>query len=195
MDVPLSCRLGSAFREIENTVISAHKRAAEELVANVYKRSLKAKLRASEIACKRLAECKPLGFICHDWRDKRAVARPIAIALSELGCPVWYDEFALRVGDRLRESIERGLTQARKCIVILSPNFLSNRGWTRAEFNSIFTRELIEDKKLFLPVWAGVSRDRIFDYSPTLADRLGVNWALGAQEVVKQLYLALSPRT
>ena len=88
---------------------------------------------------------KPLAFICHDSRDKAQVARPIAIGLSKLMCPVWYDEFSLKVGDRLRESIEKGLRkECKKCVLVLSPQFFGNTGWTRVEFNSIFTREIIE---------------------------------------------------
>lgn len=34
-----------------------------------------------------------------------------------------YHEFSLKVGDKLRESIEKGLKDCRKCILVLSPNF------------------------------------------------------------------------
>jgi hypothetical protein len=64
-------------------------------------------------------------------------------------CPVWFDEFSLQVGDRLRESIERGLREARKCILVITPNFISNRGWTREEFSAIFSRELVDKRTLF----------------------------------------------
>ncbi len=75
---------------------------------------------------------KPLAFITHDSRDKDKVARPIAIALQKMLCPVWYDEFSLKVGDHLRESIERGLKECKKCgHSFLSPNFFSNTGWSR----------------------------------------------------------------
>jgi len=95
---------------------------------------------------------EPLAFISHDSRDKDEVARKIAIKLQGLMCPVWYDEFSLQVGDNLRESIERGLKRCKRCILVLSPNFLSNNGWTRKEFDSIFTREVLEQKQLVLPV-------------------------------------------
>ena len=83
-------------------------------------------------------------------------------------CPVWFDEFSLKVGDRLRESIEKGIRECKKCILVLTPNFLSNPGWTKVEFNSIFTREIVEKQDLVLPVWRDVSRDQVFEYSPTL---------------------------
>jgi hypothetical protein len=70
----------------------------------------------------------PLAFISHDSRDKEAVARAIAVNLQRMLCPVWYDEFSLKVGDSLRESIEKGLKECRKCVLVLSLNFLSNNG-------------------------------------------------------------------
>jgi hypothetical protein len=134
---------------------------------------------------------RPLAFISHDSRDKDAVARPIAIGLAALMCPVWFDEFSLRMGDRLRESIERGLREARKCVLVISPHFIANRGWTREEFNAIFTRELVERADLILPVWHGVSRNEVFEFSPVLADRVAVNWNVGAEEAVRRLKRAV----
>jgi hypothetical protein len=37
---------------------------------------------------------------------------------------VWYDEFSLKVGDSLRESIEKGIKECKKCILILTQNYL-----------------------------------------------------------------------
>jgi hypothetical protein len=59
-------------------------------------------------------------------------------------CLVWYDQFSLRVGDSLRESVEAGLKECHKCILVLTPNFLSNKGWAKHEYSSIFTREIVE---------------------------------------------------
>ena len=131
----------------------------------------------------------PLAFVSYDSRDKEVVARPIAINLQSMLCPVWYDEFSLKVGDSLRESIERGLKHCRKCILVLSPNFLSNNGWTKTEFNSVFTREIIEETRLVLPVWYGVTKHQVYDYSPSLLDVKGLDWeTLGEEEVCRQLY-------
>jgi hypothetical protein len=133
-----------------------------------------------------------LAFISHDSRDKDAVARKIAINLQERLCPVWYDEFSLKVGDNLRESIEKGLKECKKCILIISPNFLSNGGWTKKEFDSIFTREILEHQKLVLPVWYKVTKDAVYDYSPSLLNVRGVDWdLLGEEEVCRQLYQAI----
>ena len=107
-------------------------------------------------------------------------------------CFVWYDEYSLKVGDSLRESIEKGIKDCKKCVLILSPNFLSNKGWTKVEFNSIFTREILETKNLVLPVWCGISIHVLFDYSPILLDRVGINWDLGLDQIFNKLYQVIT---
>lgn len=123
----------------------------------------------------RLQKAKPEAFISHDSRDKDTIARPIAQGLSRLGHQVWFDEFSLKPGDRLRESIEQGLRDCKRCILILTPNFLSNRGWGATEFNSIFTREVLEGASVVIPVWAGVKKEDIYAYSPSLLNVVGLH--------------------
>jgi hypothetical protein len=134
---------------------------------------------------------KPLGFVCHDSRDKEDIANPLAVALLGMRCPVWYDEFSLKVGDGLRGSVEKGLKECKRCILIITKNFLSNDGWTKREFDSIFTRELIERSNVILPVWREVSSEDVYQSSPSLADRLAVKWELGADEVARRLAAAM----
>lgn len=134
---------------------------------------------------------KPLAFISHDSRDKEEIAKKLALALSSRMCPVWYDEYSLKVGDSLRESIEKGLKECRKCIFILTPNFLANGGWAKTEYQSIFTRELVERQKVILPVWAGVTSQDIYQYSPILADRVAAQWSEGLGTVAAKLVAAI----
>jgi hypothetical protein len=135
---------------------------------------------------------KPLAFICHDSRDKKDIAEPLAFELQGMMCPVWYDEFQLKVGDSLRESIERGIRECKKCILILTPNFLGNNRWTKREYDSIFTREMVEEKKVILPVWSGVGPQDLYQYSPILADRVAANWSLGKTAVARRLLAAIT---
>jgi hypothetical protein len=129
----------------------------------------------------------PLAFISHDSRDKE-VARSIALGLQKMLCPVWYDEFALRVGANLRDSIENGLKKCKKCILILSAHFFRNGGWTKKEFDSIFTREILEQRQLVLPVWLSVTKQEVYDYSPSLLNVKGLDWnQLGEQNVCGEL--------
>jgi len=130
---------------------------------------------------------KPRAFISHDSRDKKEIAEPLALELQKLMYSVWYDDFTLKVGDSLRESIEGGLKECPKCILILTPNFLSNEGWSKREYDSIFTRELVEGQRVILPVWSGVTTEDVYKYSPILADRLAVQWSKGVEEVARKL--------
>jgi len=149
--------------------------------------------RSATYATTRSRQEVQLAFISYDSRD-REVAQKIGIGLQRLMCPVWYDEFSLKVGDNLRDSIEKGLRECRKCILVLSPNFFSNKGWAKKEFDSVFTREILEEKQLVLPVWHGVETREVYEYSPSLLNIKGLNWKeLGEDEVYRRLYLAIEP--
>jgi hypothetical protein len=150
-------------------------------------------VRDREYARKRSEAERPRAFIAHDTRDKDSFVRELARELlTKHRCFVWYDEYSLKVGDSLRESIERGLREAEKCIVVLSPNFLSNKGWSKAEFDSIFTREIVHERNVMLPVWLNVNKEGLFNYSPRLLDKLGIDANLGVEEVARQLALAIN---
>lgn len=133
----------------------------------------------------------PLAFISHDSRDKQEIAIKIAQKLRSRACPVWYDEYSLNVGDSLRESIEKGIKECKKCILVLTPNFLSNEGWTKTEFNSIFTREIIEETNVVLPIWNNVEKQQVYEYSPSLVDKFALNWSIGEDAVVENLHKAI----
>ncbi|MBI4644730.1 MAG: toll/interleukin-1 receptor domain-containing protein [Deltaproteobacteria bacterium] len=106
-------------------------------------------------------------------------------------CPVWYDEYSLKVGYSPREQIEKGLKECKKCILILTPNYLTNEGWGKKEFDSVFTRELVEKQNIVLPVWHNVSVADIYQYSPSLADRVALHWSEGFEEVARKLKHAI----
>lgn len=148
-------------------------------------------IRDREYARKRSESEKPLAFISHDSKDKDAFVRELAHELAKNYCTVWYDEYSLKVGDSLREKIEMGLRETKKCIVVLSPNFFSNKGWGRAEYDSVFTREILEKQDVILPVWLNVGVQDVYNYSPRLADKVGLSAELGAAEVARRLAQAI----
>jgi hypothetical protein len=157
------------------------------LVSEAFVRGYYLSIRDREYARKRSESEKPLAFISHDSRDKDALVRELAHEMILLMCPVWYDEYSLKVGDSLRTSIEKGLKEARKCVVVLSPNFLSNGGWGKAEFDSVFTREILEQQNVILPVWHNVNVQDVYNYSPRMADKVGLPSSLGVKEVARRL--------
>ena len=134
---------------------------------------------------------KPAAFISFDSRD-RELARQIAIKLGQMLCPVWFDEFALVGGDSLREKIEKGLKECAHCLLLLSPNFLNNKGWTKTEFDSVFMREIIKQKNVILPVWCGVSKEQVYEYSPMLSGRKGLDGNLPINDLCDLIYRTIA---
>ncbi len=82
----------------------------------------------------------------------------------------------MKVGDSLRESIERGLQESDFCVLILTPDFLAKGGWPKAEFTSAFTKETFEDRNIMLPVWHNISAKDVYEYSPRISDKVGIPW-------------------
>src|SRR5260221_678486 len=78
-----------------------------------------------------------------------------------------------------------------RCVLSLSPNFLSNNGWGKAEFDSIYTREIIERGNVILPVWHNVDAKQVYEYSPKLADKVGLSSSLGVEELARKLVNAI----
>lgn len=109
-------------------------------------------------------------FISHASEDKDTIVRSIATALSELGLKVWYDEFTLRIGDSLRQKIDKGLANSRVGLVVLSPFFIS-KGWTNYELDGIVTRT-INGEQILLPIWHNITKQEVIDFSPSLADKV-----------------------
>lgn len=128
-------------------------------------------------------------FISHASEDKEEIARPLADALVAKGFRVWYDDFSLKVGDTLLESIDRGLADSRFGIVILSPRFFEKH-WPKQELSGLATRE-VNGKKVLLPVWHKVNVDEVRNYSPTLAGRVGALTAKGLDHVILKLLEAI----
>lgn len=128
-------------------------------------------------------------FISHAWEDKEALARPLAKALEAAGLRVWYDEFTLKIGDKLGRSIDRGLANSRYGIVILSPNFFAKE-WPQKELSGLVTRE-VDGSVVILPVWHNLSAEDVRRYSPSLADRVAANSDRGINQVVHELLRVL----
>jgi len=111
-------------------------------------------------------------FISHASEDKNDLVRPLAEKLTEMGFNIWYDEFKLRVGDSLRESIDKGLAVSAYGIVVLSKAFFA-KNWPQYELNGLVARE-IDGEKVILPVWHNITKQDVLQYSPPLADKVAL---------------------
>ena len=114
-------------------------------------------------------------FISHASEDKDEIVRPLAIALRKAGLSVWYDEFELKIGDSLRQKIDRGLARSRFGIVVLSKSFIK-KGWTNYELDGIITK-VVSGEQVLLPIWHNITKQEVVDFSPSIADKLARNTA------------------
>ncbi|MGS4883007.1 TIR domain-containing protein [Photobacterium damselae] len=121
-------------------------------------------------------------FISHASEDKEEFVRPLAETLEYMGVRVWYDEFALKVGDSLRKSIDKGLVNSKYGTVIISSSFCS-KNWTQYELDSMVAREM-HGHKMILPIWHKVTKDDVINFSPSLADKVALNTSISSIEEI-----------
>ena len=131
-------------------------------------------------------------FISHASEDKDSFVRPLAASLQSLGVSVWYDEFSLMPGDSLSRSIDKGLSESKYGLAIISHHFI-RKPWPEYELRGLVAREIDEDK-VIIPVWLGVMRSDVISFSPPLADKIAITTAnLNAEEVSIQVLRVVRP--
>ena len=181
-DLPISNRVFIFTDELQGTRVEfrAALGSSKEVVALIDNEEWKRRVDAR----------KPDAFIAHDSRDKADLARPLAIALEKLGLIVWYDEFSLKPGDRLSESIDKGLTECRHAVLLVSMNLLENTTWANTEMSALLTRVITRPNSL-IPVWAGVDAKSVDARSARLADIVALNHSGEVEELASRLYAAV----
>jgi len=132
-------------------------------------------------------------FICHASEDKESFVRPLAEALKEKNVEVWYDEFSLKLGDSIRQSLDRGLLQSRFGVVVLSKNFF-NKAWPKYELDGLAEREMTGRDKVILPIWHDITHADIMKYSPSLAGRKAVSSSQGIDKVISEILDVIHPK-
>ncbi|MCD6296609.1 MAG: TIR domain-containing protein [Deltaproteobacteria bacterium] len=124
-------------------------------------------------------------FLSHASEDTEEVARPLADELKKLSIKVWFDRDQLTIGDSLRESIDRGLSDSRFGIIVVSPNFF-RKNWTQQELNALFIKGTQENKTI-LPIWHKVTAEQVQGFSPLLADIYAASTASGIENVAREV--------
>ena len=132
-------------------------------------------------------------FICHASEDKDALVRPLADALRAENIEVWYDEFTLKLGDSIRQSIDRGLRQSRFGVIILSRTFFAKQ-WPQYELDGLVEREMRGEDRVLLPVWHEIEKSDVMQYSPPLAGRKAARSADGLGKVVQAIVDVIHPQ-
>jgi hypothetical protein len=128
-------------------------------------------------------------FICHASEDKDSFVRPLAEALK-VDFQVWFDEYALHIGDSLRAKIDEGLNKCDFAVVVLSRAFFEKK-WPQSELDGLFALET-SHRKLILPVWHEVAQQDVAKFSPMLAGRLAASSSKGVSAVVEEIKRAIS---
>ena len=186
-DLPFSNRV---FLYIDLNVPDSDK---DGLITAAAVRGIRLQIRDRDYSDFLTAHETPWAFISHDSRDKESFVRELAAKLRSMMCPVWYDEYSLKVGQSLRESIDKGLSEAPKCILVLSPNFLSNSGWTKAEFNAALGKHISSGGSVILPIWHNVSKAEVESYSLLLTDIIALKSDVGMDALARELFVAINP--
>ena len=125
-------------------------------------------------------------FISHASEDKEALVRPLADSLRSKGLRVWFDDFELRIGSSLRQTIDRGIARSRFGVVVFSRAFFS-KGWPAYELDGIVTRSVSGEQDI-LPIWHGVTKQDVIGFSPSLADKVARSTATHTvEEIAKEI--------
>ena len=130
-------------------------------------------------------------FICHANEDKFTFVEKLAHELRNKGLRVWYDNFALKLGDSLRRKIDEGVAKSRYGIVVLSKSFFG-KNWTQYELDGLVHRENTGDM-VILPIWHGVTSAEVTKYSPSLANKVAVLTEVGTEKVLQKIFEVIKP--
>lgn len=124
-------------------------------------------------------------FVSHASEDKDFVDELVR-ALNSVGVTTWYDTQDLKVGDSLREKIDEGLANSSHGVVVLSHAFFAKQ-WPREELDGLFARRTSDGSLAILPIWHGVSRDEVAQFSPMLAGKFALLSSTGAETVALRI--------
>lgn len=129
-------------------------------------------------------------FISHASEDKQPFVRNLAEALKSEDIDVWYDEYEIKPGMSIRESVDIGLASCDAGLIILSQNFFKKK-WTIWELNG-FIQKMLNGSAMLIPVLYNIKHENLLQISPSLSDILALSSEEGivaiAQKVRDMLY-------
>lgn len=131
-------------------------------------------------------------FISHASEDKLEFVAPLANELINASFDVWYDEYEIKPGLSIRQSIDRGLICCDIGLIVLSRNYF-NKQWTQLELNAYFSKMTAGQSRI-IPIWYKVNKQDILNFSPLLVDILGIDGSLPMKEIISILSKAIYPQ-
>lgn len=131
-------------------------------------------------------------FISHASEDKETFVRDLANNLLINGALVFYDEYSIKLGDSLSDSINKGIAVADHAIIILSKYFFE-KSWTNAELQALFNKSVGKGFKLLI-IYHGVEHREVAEKYPLLADIKGIDSSEGVEKITGQLFNAIGKK-
>ena len=89
-------------------------------------------------------------FLSHSYKDK-PVVRALAERLRAAGLRVWYDEWAINIGDSIPTKIEDGLLHSQVLLFFMSANAFGS-DWADLESQTILFRDPLNRELRFIPL-------------------------------------------
>lgn len=131
-------------------------------------------------------------FISHAFEDKDTFVRALVNNLMLNGALVFYDEYSIKLGDSLTDSINKGISNSNHAILILSKYFFE-KGWTNAELQALFNKSIREQFKMLI-IYHGVNHSLVAEKYPLLADIKGVDSSEGIEKISQALFDAIGKK-
>lgn len=123
-------------------------------------------------------------FISYASEDTE-LASELVRSLEARGLNIWYAPIDLKVGDKLLDSIEKGMKESMYGILLLSPAYL-DKGWTKYEMD-ILLRDNIEKNRKILPIWHNVTKNEIEVNNSGLAGIVAIKSDAGIESNIESL--------
>lgn len=111
-------------------------------------------------------------FLCHAWDDRKNTAKELHDLLEANGVSVWFSEKDLGLGVPMMRAIDKGLSNSRIGIVLVTPAMLRRlpaEGIADKELSALLRRERL------VPVIHRTTYEDLEQVSPLLASRSGLD--------------------
>lgn len=110
-------------------------------------------------------------MISYSHEDTKPVANALYHELTAYGLDVWYDGVELGIGDNIRSSIDRALTESEHAVILISPSYFE--GMSEWELDGLVQNHNKTDENVILPLLHGMEFEELQEKSPSLANIIG----------------------
>lgn len=117
-------------------------------------------------------ESSPDVMISYAHADSKNIAEELYQELTAYGLEVWYDDVELDLGDDIRESIDKALSESDHAVLIISPSYFE--GMSQFELGGVVQMHNNSEDNVLIPVLHKMSFKELRDESPTLAGTIGI---------------------